>query len=298
MARRGRFGRSETGASNLSATIRQLVAEQQAAEEKALMDAFYNGMEYNGSIPTMDDVRAFYAKWVDITGLTPGDADWQIINQKIEGANNFDIQRTYKDLEATFSSTNGSNYDELVGFLNGRAKESTDQQDMNTFEQAFGVIVNNYIVYRANDLRDGIIKTASEYRRIVDEAIANIDPSNPIRDSIIATSFAEQWKYMNNKKQNLLAIGKISVSQYASWAKEFAGTIVAAGLDKRNSTYLEALASAANISGRGGGSGGPGSQRLNDTTAKLSEIWSLVKAQFGGQESGFFPGESQTTSEV
>ena len=69
MARRGRFGRSDTGASNLSQMIRSLVQQQQAQEEQALLNAFYNGTDYNGSVPTMADVSSFYNKIISDSGI-------------------------------------------------------------------------------------------------------------------------------------------------------------------------------------------------------------------------------------
>lgn len=294
MARRGRFGRSETGASNLSAMIRQLVSEQQAAEEKALMDAFYNGLEYNGSIPTIDDVKAFYSKWLDITGLEPSDADYQIINQKIEVANNFDISRTYQILQDEFTATLGANFQEVVDFINGRAKESTDPEDSRVYESALSAFSSNYVTYRSKDLIDGRIG-APEYRSMIDSVLANLDPADPLRDSILADSFSSQWTAMSRKKLNLLAIGKISESGYASWARGFAKDMLAAGFNKKNTTYLDALASAANVSGRAGG-GSNGAQNTN--AAELSGMWSAIRSEFAGAEYSWVPGEPQSTNDM
>jgi hypothetical protein len=94
MARRGRFGRSETGSSNLSATIASLIRQQQEAEERVFMNAFYDGTEYNGKVPTMSDVISFYENIATCLGLRRRKLlTGPQFEQKIGTANNFDIKK-------------------------------------------------------------------------------------------------------------------------------------------------------------------------------------------------------------
>ena len=60
MARRGRFGRAESGAGNLSSVIQNLIRQQKAEEERLLLQAFYAGTALFGKIPTIADVTKFY----------------------------------------------------------------------------------------------------------------------------------------------------------------------------------------------------------------------------------------------
>lgn len=295
MARRGRFGRSETGASNLSATIRQLVMEQQAAEEKALMDAFYNGSEINGAIPTMEDVRAFYAKWVDITGLTPEDADWQLINQKIEGANNFDVQRIYKDLKSTFESTNGSNFSEMVSFLNGKAKESTDQNDLNVYEGALGVFASNYIQYRSEDLKGGRIKI-DEYRSMAGTALSLVGEDDPIYGTMLNDTYQTEWNIESRRKWNLVLGGKMGNGAYTKWANGFKKDLLESGIPRASSLYAEVVAELGRVNKISVGSAAR--KRLDADISGISSIWSVLKSRYGAGEETFYFGKSQSNTDL
>lgn len=295
MARRGRFGRSETGASNLSAMIRQLVSEQQAAEEKALMDAFYNGTQYNGGIPTMDDVKAFYAKWLDITGLEPSDADYQIINQKIETANNFDIGRTYKDLAATFDSTNGSNFDEILTFLKERAPESTDQEDQRVYQEAVGVFSKNYITYRGNDLVAGLI-SLTEYRAMSGNALSQVGSDNPIYGTMLNDSYDFEWRAESTRRWNLVQGGEMSKGAYLKWANSFKKDILGAGISQSSGLYAKVVAELGRVGKIAIGSAA--SKRMGEDVSKLSAMWNVLKTRYGAAEETFYFGKTQSKSDL
>jgi len=229
MARRGRFGRSETGASNLSAMIRQLAAQQQAAQEQALMNAYYNGMEYNGSIPTMSDVTAFYNGIAEASGAEPGSPEYNAIQQKIGEANNFDVKRTYNELISDFNLSNGENYGEIISFLNGRANDTTDAGDRQAFAEAFEGITSAYITFTSNRLGNKEIGI-SEYRSRIDSALSQLDPnSQTYRDSVV-TARTTEWKYEKNAMDKKMALGRLSASGYKKWAQDFRKTVTATGV--------------------------------------------------------------------
>jgi hypothetical protein len=299
MAARGRFGRSDTGTSNLSALIRQLVSQQQAAEEKALMDAFYGGLQYNGSVPTMADVKDFYMKYLDLTGTESGTENWNIVQQKIESANNYEIKVTYSDLKSTFESTNGSNYQQLMEFLKGQAQESTDPQDSNIYDQSVSVFTQNYIQYRGEDLLNGLIDVAS-YRQISQEALATISPSDPAYNTTLITSYKYEWSSEKTKMDNRFVAGKIGAGSYAKWANEFKASLLAAGISKSSSLYTEidAAIARANGSSGGGGTGGVAATRLAKTYGDLSSIWGVIKKQFGGTSGVYYMGQTESQANI
>jgi len=294
MARQGQFGRAATGASNLSDAIRSLVQQQWATDEKALMDAFYGGLQYNGAIPTMADVIAFYNNYTSVAGIDQGTSEWNLVQQKIEQANNVDISNQYGNIISEFKSSKGANFAEVMSFLKGRAQDSTNQDHLATYNEAISNVAQNFISFRSNDLRGGIINAAT-YRTMVDDVISSLDPLDPMRSSILVDSFASEWEVMNNKKRDLVAIGKLSASGYASWAKSFAQGLLSSGLTKGNTTYLDALAAAA--SGLSAG-GGPGNVKLTNTSNELAGIWKQIKAQYAGDAGSFWPGEGQSTTDL
>jgi uncharacterized cupin superfamily protein len=159
MARRGRFGRSETGASDLSATIRSLIAQQLAMEEQLFMNAFYNGLPYKGKVPTMADVVAFYEDVASNAGIVEGTDEWEAIQQKIAAAQEFQTQKDdqairgeYEALKSEFEASNGANFNEMMEFLDGRAQDTSDENDAAVFNNAKGSFVNAYIGYQGEAL--------------------------------------------------------------------------------------------------------------------------------------------------
>ena len=71
MARRGRFTNPNSGGQNLTALIASLLRERNSAEEQALLNAYQTGTAYNGSVPTADDIQAFYDQWASNAGYAP-----------------------------------------------------------------------------------------------------------------------------------------------------------------------------------------------------------------------------------
>jgi len=165
MARRGRFGRSETGSSNLSATIAALIRQQREAEERLILDAYYSQIPYNGSVPTIDDIMAFYNNAASLIGAVQGTNEYEEIFQKKNSVNNYDIKRTYNELIADFNQSKGENYKELIDFLENRATTSTNQEDLDSYVSGLDEATSAYIRFQGESLVRGEI-TAKEYQRI------------------------------------------------------------------------------------------------------------------------------------
>lgn len=242
MARRGQFGRVVAGSSNLSDAIRSLVQQQKAQEESVFMNAFYNGTEFNGSIPTMSDVISFYEDIRGLSGIEEGTTEWTAISQKIEAANNFDIKRTYNGMITDFNNTGGANYAEIIEFLKTRATESTDAQDKATFSSAVESTTSSYVSLLANKLSENRI-SIGDFRSTIDLALSQIDPASEAYKTALNSAKIAEWNTEKAKKDNLLTANKISYSEYANWAKNFRQSILASGVE-RGSTLDTAIQAA------------------------------------------------------
>ena len=287
MARRGSFGTFNAGSSNLSATIESLVRQQMAAEEQVLLNAFYNGTSYNGSIPTMATITAFYSRLADLSGIQPGTTDWDALMQKVGAANNYDIKREYNSLLTEFNNSNGANYSELSDFLKTRAQDSTDPQDAQAYQNAIGDINKSYIGYQGQALGRGEI-TAAEYRSLTTDILNQMDPEDPKRYEPLVDSYTYEWNAEKSKWDNRLTAGTVSASQYAAWAKGFQNALISAGVSKDSDLYTAAVAAVAVAQNRGGGGGAASvtSTRLDKTLNDLSSVFSLAQTQIGGVNIG------------
>jgi hypothetical protein len=282
MARRGRFGRSETGASDLSATISSLVRQQQEAEERVFMNAFYDGTEYNGKVPTMSDVISFYENIANLSGIERGTTDWTALEQRIGTANNFDIKRTYNSLIAEFNTTDGANYSELIDFVTGRAMTSTDQSDLNSYQTGVEDITSSFLKYQGEALSRGEL-TAKEYQRITLDALQVLEPGSKQYNSAIYDAYTYEWNSLATIWQNRVKAGKVSASQFEAWAKGFAERVAGSGIGKKTELYSSIFATIATY-GTGGGGGGnnsPAAQRLNETISDFSTLLTLASGLTG-----------------
>jgi hypothetical protein len=282
MARRGRFGRAEAGSSNLSSLIQQLIREQKAAEERLLLEAFYNGSALYGSVPTMNDVIAFYKDLADLGGLDENSVEWQSMLQKIEQANNFDIKREYNALITEFNNTDGSNYVELINFITGRATTSTDQDDLNSFQTGIKNLTTSFLKYQGEALSRGEI-TPDEYQRITLESLQVLDPGSKEYQSAIYDAFVYEWNALSTIWQNRVKAGKVSESKFQSWAKTFAERVSSSGIGKKTELYSAIFATIAtyNTSGGGGGNNSPTAKRLNQTISDFSTLLTLASGLTG-----------------
>lgn len=231
MARRGQFGRSAAGSSNLSATIQSLVREQKAQEESVFMNAFYNGTEFNGKIPTISDVIKFYENVASIAGIEKNSTDWNAISQKIDAANNFDIKRTYNSLITEFNLNGGENYDQVLSFLRGRAMDSTDSNDKDDYRSAIDSTTNAYIGLLGTRLSQGRIDL-QEYRSVVDIALSQLAPGSESYNSALNSAKITEWNTEKSKMDNRLAAGKINYSEYANWARTFRDSLLSSGIER------------------------------------------------------------------
>ena len=281
MARRGRFGRAESGASNLSSVIQNLIRQQKAEEERLLLEAFYAGTALFGKIPTIADVTKFYTELADLGGFEEGGIEWETLLQKISQANNFDINRDYLGLVEEFNATNGANYDQLMGFLNGRAKDSTDPENLNTYEQAISSTRSAYIGHQGKALYDGQI-SIEDFRANTQEVISSIDPSDPLRYEIVTTAYSAEWVSQKNKWDTRLLAGNINVNQYVALVKEFRTSMLANGITKESMLFnntVEAIVRAKNSYGGDGGS--VAKTRITKNTDSLASAYRIAASAVG-----------------
>lgn len=281
MARRGRFGRAETGASNLSSVIQNLIRQQKAEEERLLLEAFYAGTALFGKIPTIADVTKFYTELADLGGFEEGGIEWEAILQKISAANNFDINRDYLGLVEEFNATNGANYEQLMGFLNGRAKDSTDPENLNTYEQAISSTRAAYIGHQGKALYDGQINI-EDFRANTQAVISSIDPSDPLRYEIVTTAYSAEWVSQKNKWDTRLLAGNINLNQYVALVKEFRASMLANGITKESMLFnntVEAIVRARNSYGGDGGS--VAKTRITKNTEALASAYRIAASAVG-----------------
>lgn len=229
MARRGRFGRSDTGASNLSTMIRSLVQQQQAQEEQAILNAFYNGTAYNGSVPSMSDISAYYNKIISDSGIDSSSPEYTLLQQKIGDANNFDIKREYNGLISDFNLNGGSNYDAVISFLEGRGQSSTNQNDLQDFQKAIGDVASAYVSFQANRLSKGSIGV-TDFRSTVGSALSKMDPASEAYKNAVSMFKSSEWNAEKAHQESLLARKKITYSQFLSWAQDFKKSVTSTGV--------------------------------------------------------------------
>jgi hypothetical protein len=273
MARRGRFTSPNSGGQNLTALITNLLRERNSAEEQALLNAYRTGTAYNGAVPTADDIQAFYDNWASNAGYAPGSLEYQAIVQKKSELNNYDIKKQYNSLITDFNNGSGENYDEIVNFLETRANQSSDPQDLETYRSAMSDINKSYIGYQGEALGRGEI-TAAEYRELAAEIIAQMDPEDPKRYETIVNAYTYEWNAEKTKWDNRLLAGTINASQYANWASGFQSALLAAGVKKDSVLYTTVVAAKATANNGGGvGSGSVVGERISTT---LSEIDAVV----------------------
>ena len=268
MARRGRFGRSETGASYLSAAIQSLVSQQKAAEEQSFMKAFYDGTAYNGAIPTMADVTAFYENIANLSGIDRNSSDFLVFEQKIGDANNFDIKRVYNGLITDFNTSDGGNYGEIIDFLGGRAMSSTDQGDLDSFRTGVKDITSAFLNYQGSALERGEL-TAKEYQQLTLNALNFLDQGSPAYDKAIYDSFTYEWNAESTKWTNRIKAGKASPQEFSNWANSFAKRAQSSGIAKKSELYTGIFATVASVSGGYGGGGGGSGSRSAKIESKL-----------------------------
>jgi hypothetical protein len=272
MARRGRFTSPNSGGQNLTALITALLRERNDAEEQALLNAYRTGTPYNGSVPTADDIQAFYDNWASSSGYATGSLEYQAIVQKKSELNNYDIKKQYNSLLSTFNANNGANYDELLDFLGNRAVDSTDPQDLESYASAVSDINKSYIAYQGEALGRGEI-TAAEYRNLTNDIVSQMDPSDPKRYETLVNSYTYEWNAEKAKWDNRLTAGTVTAGQYSNWAKGFQTALLAAGVKKDSVLYTTAVAAQAIAQNRGGGgSGSVVKTRIDGTLKEIDDI--------------------------
>jgi hypothetical protein len=285
MARRGRFGRSETGASNLSATIASLVRQQKQEEERALLEAYYSEIPYaGGSIPTLQDIINFYRDSASLSGINEGTEEYQAIFQKINDVTNYDINRQYGDLIKEFNATKGSNYEQIIEFISGRGQTSTNQDDLAEFAEAIDSTTTAFLRYKGEALKKREI-SPKEYQSLTMAAIQVLDPGSEAYNTAVYDAFTYEWAAQSEIWGNKLKAGLISESKFASLSKSLAERMLASGIDKNSGLYTGVLASIATAVGSGGGSS-VANKRIGRNTGKLARAYLVAAAATGVGDPG------------
>lgn len=285
MARRGRFGRSETGASNLSSAIRSLVQQQKQDEEKAILEAYYSEISYaGGAVPTLQDIINFYRDSASLAGIDEGTEEYQAIFQKINDVTNYDIKRQYGDLIKEFNSTRGSNYEQIIEFISGRGQTSTNQDDLAEFAEAIDSTTTAYLRYKGEALKRREI-SPKEYQSLTMSAIQVLDPGSEAYNTAVYDAFSYEWAAQSEIWGNKFKAGLISQSRFASLSKSFAERMLASGIDKNSGLYTGVLASIATVGGGGSGSS-VANKRIGRNTGKLASAYLVAAAATGVGDPG------------
>jgi len=276
MARRGRFGRSETGASNLTSLIYNLYRQQQEEEERLLLQAYYSQIEYKGSVPSLDTVLSFYNNLVNL-GATE-----QEVFQKRNDVINYDIKRSYNDLIKEFNQSKGENYGELIDFLSNRATTSTNQDDLDSYISGIDESTNAFIRFQGEALVRGEI-TAKEYQRITLESLAILEPGSEEYETAIYDAFQYEWTAESKKWSNRVTAGTATAAQFAAWGRSFANRVLQSGISKDSDLYTSIGATVTNQSG---GSGPSSQKKLSRLTGDLNDVFVSAAAELGFEIKG------------
>lgn len=279
MARRGRFGRSETGASNLSATIASLVRQQKQEEEKLLLEAYYSQIPYEGgNVPTLQDVIDFYKNTASMSGVSESSPEYQAYFQKINDITNYDIKRTYNQLIADFNQGKGENYQELVNFLANRATTSTDQDDLDSYAAGLDDATNAFIRFKGEALKRGEI-TAKDYQAITLNALQALEPGSEAYTSAIYDAMLYEWTSESDKWSKRVTAGTATASQFAAWSKRFGQRVLDSGISKNSDLFLTISATTANQTG--GGPGASAKKKLGKISTNLNAVFTEASAELG-----------------
>ena len=279
MARQGQFGRAATGASNLSDAIRSLVQQQKAQEESVLLNAFYAGTEYNGAVPTMQDIITFYENAASLSGIEKGTVEWTGLQQKIDSANNYDVKRQYNAIISAFNEGNGANYKDVIDFLANKATTSTDQGDLQDYAAAIESTTSAYLKYQGQALNRGEL-SAQQYQRIVMESLQVLDPGSTAYKTAVYDAMTYEWNAESTKWRNRIAAGTATPGQFASWSKGFTNRVLSSGISKNSELFTSIGATVANANGGGGSSAA--SNRMDKVVNGISDLWTIIKNQVGG----------------
>jgi len=161
MARRGRFG-TPSGGANLSALVQGLLRQKKAQEEQLIMQQFRNGQK------TLSEVLAFYEDWRSTAGYSTGSVEYDQIVQSMNDAKNQDLVQRYNKLWSDFNTSNGANYQDVMDFLNNDASNTTDQGNLQSFNEAKKTATQNFIKYAGEQLSQGAM-SLDEYKSLINE---------------------------------------------------------------------------------------------------------------------------------
>jgi hypothetical protein len=161
MARRGRFG-TPSGGANLSSLVQGLLRQKKAQEEQLIVQQFRNGQK------TLSEVLAFYEDWRSTAGYSTGSVEYDQIVQSMQDVKNQDLVLRYNKLWSDFNTSNGANYQDVMDFLNNDASNTTDQGNLQSFNEAKKTATQTFIKYAGKQLSQGSM-SLGEYKSLINE---------------------------------------------------------------------------------------------------------------------------------
>jgi hypothetical protein len=249
--------------------ISSLVAQQKAAEEALIIRQFRNGEK------TYADIAAFYDNWALAAGLQEGDPGYDTFMQNKSDFYNEDLVMTENKLWSTFSTTNGSNYTELMAFLNNDAMTSTNEGDKQKFAELKKSATNNYIAYAVDMLKDGKI-TVEEFNSTLNENLSQaFDPgSQEFKDAQLNGMIVEYNAEISKWDKRQAAGLPNAISGTKEFIRKFQSQLLAAGVDKNSDIFLTTQVDLKTTVAKGAAGAADSSYtRANAAEKKLSKIF-------------------------
>lgn len=218
MARRGRFGRSNSGTTNLSSFIRSLAQQNLNMQQSALFQAFYDGTPYDGKVPTLSDLQEFTdARIAESDGSAANISYYQNL---MSNAQKYQVGKTWDSLKKEYDATGGANFTAVVAFLQGEGSKD--------YGSNLPSYVNNYVDQISNDLKMGNI-SVDQYNSLSQNALSVVagDPNNygDARFNVMmglyeyeATIFEDKTKTANAKGLGAtIGVNKELLVWYKGW---------------------------------------------------------------------------------
>lgn len=193
MARQGRFGRSGFGQQNLSSFISGLATQNRNLEQSALFKAYYDGSLYGGSVPSFGDLEEFVSGRIAEGNIS--EAELAYYDNLLKNAQDFAIDKQFKDLNASFEASEGANFGEFVDFLKG---EGSDKYGNNLTQ-----VLKNYITYSGNNLTKGQI-SEEEYNAASQAALSEAVDNKVMYDDIKFESLATLYNWQKEGMDNMI----------------------------------------------------------------------------------------------
>jgi hypothetical protein len=239
--------------------------------------------QFRNGEKTYADIAAFYDNWANAAGLAPGDPGYETIAQNKSDLYNESLVMTENSLWGTFTTTNGSNYTELMAFLNGDAMKSTNESDKQKFSELKKSATNNYIAYAENLLKNGEI-TVDQFKSNLDANLSNAfapgseEFKNAQLDGMIVEYNAEISKW--NKRQQAGLSGAISGTK--QFIASFQKQLLDAGVSRNSDIFLTTLVDLKTTTAKGvAGAVDSSYSRAATAEKKLSKVFEAAARATG-----------------